>query len=540
MPPSYVAAVDRIFEDFADPGSAGCAVGVIRNGDLEYAAGYGLASIEHRIPFGPSTVVNLGSMAKQFTGMLVALLVDDGALCLDDDIREHLPELHDFGSRITVRHLVHHTSGLRGTYPDLFVLGGWGMTDRMTTPDVLRLMSAQRELNYPPGDEFLYVNSGYTLLALIAERVAGESFGALAKRRIFDPLGMTDTSVREDHTAVMANAAGGYYREDGGVWKQTVVTDSVIGSTNVWSTVEDLARWDRNFITGEVGGRSVVAQIHETGKLNDGSALGYAFGLEASPDNTHRGWRVVEHGGQHGGHCVHMMRFPDAGISVVVVFNLFLWTVREHALQVADLLLGDESPQAAEAVAIEQTAYADNSDLGALVGTYFNDARAALRTVAVDDDRLTYEHLPLTPIGPARFVVDADPSVEVSFAEEKGRRFVQTNTPSGRYRYEYVDPPRIESGALGQIAGTYECPELAVRWAIGAAEDHLVVHRPRFSDTVMTPAFRDGFVDSWDPIVDFPLSFVIRFDRDSSETVVGCRVSGDRVRNLRFLRVGAE
>ena len=199
MPPSYVAAVDRIFEDFADPGSAGCAVGVIRNGDLEYAAGYGLASIEHRIPFGPSTVVNLGSMAKQFTGMLVALLVDDGALCLDDDIRKHLPELHDFGSRITVRHLVHHTSGLRGTYPDLFVLGGWGMTDRMTTQDVLRLMSAQRELNYPPGDEFLYVNSGYTLLALIAERVAGESFGALAKRRIFDPLGMTDTSVREDH-----------------------------------------------------------------------------------------------------------------------------------------------------------------------------------------------------------------------------------------------------------------------------------------------------------------------------------------------------
>ena len=537
--PLYAAAVDRIFEDFTDPGSAGCAVGVIRNGDLEYATGYGLASIEHRIPFGPSTVVHLGSMAKQFTGMLVALLVDDGALCLDDDIREHLPELHDFGSKVTVRHLVHHTSGLRGTYPDLFVLGGWGMTDRMTTEDVLRLMSAQRELNYPPGDEFLYINSGYTLLALIAERAAGEPFGALAKRRIFDPLGMADTSVRDDHTAVMANAAGGYYREDGGSWKQMVVTDSVIGSTNVWSTVEDLARWDRNFISCEVGGGSVVAQIHETGKLNDGSALGYAFGLEASPDNTHRGWRVVEHGGQHGGHCVHMIRFPDAGVSVVVVFNLFLWNAREYALQVADLLVRDESPPATEAVAIERPALGDDADLGELVGAYFNDARAALRTVAVDDDRLTYEHLPLTPIGPARFVVDADPSVEVSFAEEEGRRFVQTDTPSGLYRYEYVDPPRIESGALCQMGGTYECPELAVRWVVEAAEDHLVVHRPRFPDTVMTPVFRDGFVDSWDPIVGFPFSFLIRFDRDSSDAVVGCRVSGDRVRNLRFLRVGA-
>lgn len=528
-------AVDEIFQEFDVSGAAGCAVGVFRGGEIEYASGYGLANLENRIPFRTSTVGNLGSMAKQFTGMLIALLDDDGTISLDDDIRLHLPELHDFDRRIRVRHLVHHSSGLRGTYPDLFLLGGWGMTDRMTTDDVLRLMSAQRELNYEPGEEFLYINSGYTLLALIAERAAGEGFASLTRSRIFDPLGMKSTFVLDDPATVVPDAAGGYFEVAHGSWRRAIVTDSVMGSTNVWSTIEDLACWDRNFVTGEVGA-TVVARIQEPGTLNDGSAPGYAFGLEAAPSNRYRGRRAVEHGGQHGGHCAHMIRFPEAHLSVAVMFNRFLWDAREYALRVADLYLDDQGGAASPPKAAAALGRSEDSEAQRFAGTYFNESRAALRTVEFDDGRLTYEGLPLTGIRPDRFVVDADPTVEVLFGEDGDGKFAETDTPSGRYRYWHVDPPATDAASLEELVGIYESEELSVRWAVVAAAGSLLVRRPRFPDTTLTPVFEDGFIDDWEPIAGFPFSFMIRFDRNPAGTVVGCRVSGDRARNLRFKR----
>ena len=203
--------VDSIFERYIKPGSPGCALAVMKDGELVYQQGYGLANLELEVPILPSTVFNIGSMAKQFTAFAIALLEDEGKLSLDDDMRTYLPEMHDVGETITLRHLIHHTSGLRGSFPELLALAEWRDTDATTTDDVVRLLKAQRALNFRPGDETMYVNSNYVLLAQICERVSGQSFATFCQERIFDPLGMTRSVINDSFWKIIPGRAQGYY-----------------------------------------------------------------------------------------------------------------------------------------------------------------------------------------------------------------------------------------------------------------------------------------------------------------------------------------
>jgi CubicO group peptidase (beta-lactamase class C family) len=310
--------VDPIFERYNKPGSPGCALAVMKNGQMVYSQGYGLADLERQAPILPSTVFNIGSMAKQFTAFAILLLEDEGKLSLDDDIRRHLPEMHDFGQTITLRHLVHHTSGLRGSFPELLGLAEYWEADLTTTGDVFRLLKAQRELNYQPGDEYLYVNSNYVLLALICERASGQSLAEFTQERIFDPLGMARSTINDSPYKLIPGRACHYYDDGEGNWLNAVLADSVLGPTNVYTTVEDLAAWDENFYSGKVGGPGLVERMHQPGRLNDGTELDYAFGLEVGPNHRHRGQQMVEHGGNQGGYCAWLVRFPELHLSVVV------------------------------------------------------------------------------------------------------------------------------------------------------------------------------------------------------------------------------
>jgi CubicO group peptidase (beta-lactamase class C family) len=282
--------VDSIFARYTTPGSPGCVVAVLKDGELVYQQGYGMANLEHNVPITPATVFNIGSMAKQFTAFAIALLEAEGRLSLDDDIRTHLPDMHDFGSTITIRHLIHHTSGLRCTFPQLLALAEWRDTDATTTQDVYWLLKKQRGLNFRPGDEYAYSNSNYILLALICEQVSGQSFAAFCQERIFNPLGMTSSVINDSFFKVIPNRALGYYNEGPDNWFYAPLTDSVVGPTNVYTTVQDLAKWDENFYTGKVGGPGVIQRMQQPGRLNDGTELDYAFGLIVGPEHRYRGW----------------------------------------------------------------------------------------------------------------------------------------------------------------------------------------------------------------------------------------------------------
>jgi CubicO group peptidase (beta-lactamase class C family) len=538
--------VDRIFERYTQPVSPGCVLAVMKDGEIVYQQGYGLANLEQNVPNLPSTVFNIGSMAKQFTAFAIALLEDEGKLSLDDDMRTYLPEMHDVGETITLRHLIHHTSGLRGSFPELLALAEWRDTDATTTDDVVRLLRAQRALNFRPGGEYLYVNSNYVLLAQICERVSGQSFATFCQERIFDPLGMTRSLVNDSYFKLIPGRACGYY-DDEGSWFNAPLTDSVVGPTNVYTTVEDLARWDENLYTGEVGGPAVVERMHQPGRLNDGTELEYAFGLEVGPAHQHRGWQMVEHGGSQGGYSSWMVRFPALHLSVVVLFNHFLWGMRDYVLQVADLFLEDravqeaalERPVAPDAAATPVELSADQGE--AWAGTYFNAQRATLREVTYTEGRLQFQGLDLVPLSEHRFVFEQLPDSQVEFlpASDNAPAGMRVITPSGEYSYERVERVSPSPQDLAAYAGRYYSPELDVTWTLAAVDDHLVARRRKYIDSQLTPLFRDAFSDDWLPLMGYPTTYLVIFERDEHGAITGLCVSGTRVRNLRFTRQGA-
>ena len=543
--PQIHEKVEAIFEQYAKPGSPGCALAVTKDGDIVYKQGYGLANLEQGVLNTPSTVFNIGSMSKQFTAFAIALLEAEDKLSLDDDIRGHLPRMHDFGETVTIRHMIHHTSGLRCTFPELLALGEWRDTDTTTMRDVIWLLEHQRELNFHPGDEYMYANSNYILLARICEKVGGQSFAAFCHERIFDPLGMTHSFINDVIYKLIPNRALGYY-EDQGSWVNAPLTDSVIGPTNVYTSVEDLARWDENFYTGAVGGAAVIQRMLQPGILNNGQKLDYAFGLMLSPSHAYRGWQVVEHGGGQGGYGSWMMRFPELHLSVVVLFNRFLFDMQDYALKVADLFLEEKVPPgsgAAQPTApMEPPSTVDLSpeQLQKKTGTYFNAQRAASRLITLVEGVLQFQGYNLVPLGENLFFFEVEPQTKIEFipAENGLISGMKTITASEEYVYNRVKtvPPTPEE--LAGYAGCYYSPELDIYWNIFPEEDHLVARRRKYVDSKLTPLFRDTFSDNWEPLMGYPTTYLVAFERDENENVTGLRVSGSRVRNLKFNRQG--
>jgi CubicO group peptidase (beta-lactamase class C family) len=246
-------AVDQLFAQWAGPDSPGASIAIIQDGKIVYSQGYGSANLEYGVPNTPATVFDLASASKQFTAFAIHLLAQDGKLSLDDDVRKYLPKLHDFGKVITIRQLLHHTSGVRDQ-SNLLLLAGWRLEDVITDEDVARLLFQQTELNFAPGDRFLYSNSGYTLLAMVVKHVSGKTLPEFAKERIFDPLGMAHTHFQDHYGIVVKDRAYSYAPQPDGKYQYVALSDSTVGPSGLFSTVGDLARWDENFYTGEVGG----------------------------------------------------------------------------------------------------------------------------------------------------------------------------------------------------------------------------------------------------------------------------------------------
>jgi CubicO group peptidase (beta-lactamase class C family) len=352
--PPWTARVDALFADVARPGSPGCALAVFRDGRVAYERGYGAADLEHDVPITPASVFYVGSLSKQFTAFAVALAAADGKLSLDDDVRKWIPELPDYRARMTLRHLVHHTSGLRD-YNTLLDIAGGRNDEAFDNHIVLGIVARQRALNFTPGDEYLYSNSGYVLLSLIVERATGTPLARFAKARIFEPLGMRDTQFYDDVTRIVKNRAFAFDKAVSNEWRDNTPHSQRTGAGGVLTTVRDLLAWDNNTYEPKVGSRALIAETHQTGTLNSGTALSYAHGLQIG---DYRGEKIVEHGGSLGGYRAHLMRFPDAHTSVACLCNFGTSDPGSRARRVADEVLRDRFqkpvPTAAAPAAIER------------------------------------------------------------------------------------------------------------------------------------------------------------------------------------------
>jgi CubicO group peptidase (beta-lactamase class C family) len=411
------AQVDTVMAGWTRPDSPGCAVGVVRDATLAFAKGYGQADLERGVAIGPSSVFDIASTSKQFTAAVIVLLAQEGKLSLDDDVGQFVPELPRYEAPITIRHLLNHTSGLRD-YTDLMALAGWQMEDFTTADQALAMIVRQKELNFPPGAQYLYSNSGYFLLSLIASRVAGKPFPDLARERIFGPLGMASTHFHADHRRLVKNRAVGYAPRDGG-WDISMSDWEQVGDGSVLTTVEDLARWVRNLEEPKVGEQDLVDELQRKGRLATGEEIDYAEGLRIG---TYRGLGTVGHSGSWAGYRSNLLWFPSQKTAVIVLCNAETAEAADIARKIADVTLGGRlkpapSPEPAPGpsprpAGKHRTVTA--KELASLPGRYRSDELGTDVEVAAVGDRLVLRirdgDSKLVPIEDGEFELDpADP-----------------------------------------------------------------------------------------------------------------------------------
>ena len=393
---SLEAKVDQLFAEWNKPDSPGAAVAVTRGDEIIYKHGYGTANLEYDIRITPSTIFDIASVSKQFAAFAITTLAHDGKFSLDDDIRTYLPDVPDFSSTITIRHLLHHTSGLRDWVQSL-VIAGVTMEDVISFKHILKMVRHQKALNYEPGTAYSYSNTGYNLLAEIVERVTGDSFREWTNANIFKPLAMTNTHFHDDHQMILKNRAYSYQAVENGGFKHAVNNTTALGSSSLYSTVEDLAKWILNFENTRIGEQVVIDQMHQRGVLNNGEQISYAFGLSIG---EYRGLETVGHSGSWRGFRSHLMRFPDQKFGVVILCNLDTFNPLRLAEKVADLYLVDVLAPVEEASEPEKAVPAEETkpepltpeQLTEFTGDYYTEELDTTYTIVVSENRLVAKH----------------------------------------------------------------------------------------------------------------------------------------------------
>ena len=338
--------VDELFAEWDGEISPGAVVGIFMDGRIIYSKGYGVANLDYDIPITPQSVLRIGSISKQFIAMCIAMLAEQGKLSFDDDIRTYLPEMPDYGNQVTIRHLLHHTSGIREYLALVNLIGKpEGSVFGYTTRELVELLSRQQKLNFEPGSQFSYTNSGYFLLAEIVTRVSGMKASAFAQENIFEPLGMTQTRFYDDPNAIIRNQAFGYSPKRDGGYRLDILRSDVIGDLGVITTVEDFLHWDNNFYENKLGAgtKNLITMMFTRGRTSSGEDLSYALGLEF---DSYRGLKTMGHGGSAVGYVAEFLQFPEQRFSVVILSNLSSFRPGRIARQVADLYLADQFSEA--------------------------------------------------------------------------------------------------------------------------------------------------------------------------------------------------
>ncbi|AHG92456.1 beta-lactamase (plasmid) [Gemmatirosa kalamazoonensis] len=505
------AGLDSIFRAYARTDGPGCAVGVSRKGEPLVERAYGMADLEHDVPNTPRTVFEAGSVSKQFTAGAVVLLALDGKLSLDDDVRRWLPELPDYGTPITIRHLLNHTSGLRD-WGSVAELGGWPRGTRAYTNDlVLDIARHQRALNYTPGQYYSYTNTGYNLLALIVGRVSGKPLAEFTRERIFQPLGMTQTSWRDDFTRVVKGRAIAYARAGAGGYRMDMPFENAHGNGGLLTTPADLLKWTANLETGALGGPRFLEEMHRQARLNGGRTLEYASGLVVT---RFRGVPEVDHSGATAGYRAFLTRFPTQGLAIAVLCNDGTANPTALAHATAAAYLGDALQPVTPAVrATLVAASVDGAGPAAFVGTYRSTRDGAPLRLVVTNGQL-------------RLSTGAVVTLDSSAHAPTTLRLVTADGDT--LRYEATAPFTPTAARLAEYAGTYESDEVdgTIVVTVDGTGLRLADRYGRVQRTA-PPLYTDTFGDA---------SGHVRFVRDGRGRVTGLSVRESRAWDVRFRR----
>jgi len=525
--PATSAAIDKVFAAFEGTTKPGCAVGVWKDGKVVYSRGFGMANLEYDVPITTETIFEAGSVSKQFAAAAVLLLAREKELALNDDIRKLLPEVPAFGPLITIRHLLTHTSGIRDQWNLLTAAGRPPGSAVHTLDEILDLVSRQRDLNFAPGDDYLYSNTGYALIAWVVLRASGRSLADFSRERIFEPLGMARTQWRDDFAEIVKRRATAYSRDRDGTHKQDMSFTNVYGNGGLLTTVGDLLLWAASFWSPRVLDPGAIAEMETPAVLNDGTKTLYGLGLNVG---EYKGVREISHSGSTAGYRAFLARYPDQRTAVAVLSNFAGAGAAELGRAVADVVLAGSlkgnpkiQPVSVPAELLQPKA-----------GLYRSLRTDAVLVLSFRDGRLwegERQGLALLALGPSRFLTTA--GVEYVF-ETKGEGktpTVRVSSPgTASARFVRVEPARPTPERLVEYAGTYWSEELEVTYIAAVRDGKLTLRRRPDPAVVLEPTYEDGFVTPAGP----GGGILLRFTRDARGRVDGFSRNSGRILNLRF------
>jgi CubicO group peptidase (beta-lactamase class C family) len=526
---SITDKVDRLFTQWDKPNSPGCALAVIQNGEIIYQRGYGMANLEYDIPISPNSVFDIGSNAKQFTAMCIVLLARQNLLTLDDELQKHIPEIPEYSHPTTLRHLSCHTSGLRD-YLNLMNMSGMINENSYLIEEIIALITHQKSLNFQPGTKQIYCNTGYFLLGEIVKRVSGKSLRVFAEEQIFAPLGMKNTHFHDDFREIVKNRADAYEPRETGGFQNAMSWMDDVGSGFLYTTIEDLLLWDRNFYHNILGGygQDLIEEVTIPGKLDNGEPISGAFGLQIGDRG---GLKRIMHGGSWMGYQSQYIRFPDAHFSVICLANIGTFNPTKLAFQVADIYLEDKYTESIVTLMPRSVISLDLplTDLEAKTGFYHNLETGSIWELEIKDGKLmarvAWMYFQLAPIDSTHFQsVDNEIDCDLEFPENPAQMIVRVDPGNGVKVYTLEKMLSSATDILVDYVGTYYSAELEFSYEIYLEDNKLFVKYKGKSPFQLRSISQDLFLLEADK-----LEFVRKEGR-----VIGFDRCSDRLLRLHF------
>ena len=520
--------IDRLIAPWAKPGTPGCTVGVVRDGQVLLNRFAGLAHIELEVPIGLDTGFRIASVTKQFTCAAILLLEAEGKLAVTQELHEHLPDLPDFGEPITLDQLMHNTSGLRD-FLELMRMSGMDLQIPCTQDDLMAAIRLQRSLNFTPGSRMSYSNTNFLLLGRIVETLSGQPLGQFVGERILTPLGMTRSRLVQTTIELVPGLASGYF-PDGDGFVRAGHAFPQGGEGGMVSCIADLARWDHNFTTGQVGGTVLGEALAQQAPFLNGHPNSYARGLQVKP---YRGLRTVDHGGLWPGFKTEFLRVPELNVTIIAIANNAAVDCYRLAHRVLDGLVEDHP----------LPALPSRKALDGLAGRYLDRETATSVEFSVAGDGT-----PMASMNGVPFVLEATSDGRLS-AARGAFDFVATLPDAhdavgiefdagthAHFERMGTEPVALPTG----LAGRYVCPELGAVWTIKTEGDttaEVAVAGPlHHAGPWNLFAIEGDQLRAEMPSVLFKAWLDIQVVRGNG-TIAGLEVSGGRSKRLKFDRI---
>lgn len=535
------ASADSLFAEWNKPGSPGAAVGVVHAGKLIYAKGFGESDVETGAKNGPETIFHVASVSKQFTAYAIVLLAQQGKLSLDDDIHKYIPEVPDFGKTITIRHLIHHTSGLRDQW-NLLAMAGWQLDDVITKEHAFNLIKRQKELNFEPGTAFAYCNTGYTILAEIVSRVGKKPFTDWMEQEVFKPLGMKNTLFYDNQERIVKGRAYSFHKsqEKAGTFEKSILSYGNVGATSLFTTVNDLLFWINNFKTSQIGGPAVMKQMLERGRLTKGDTLPYAFGLA---HGTYKGLPYYGHNGADAGFRSSLTYFPKEDYGFIVLSNQAEFSPEKKSFELAGIYMAslfkkEESVAKKTAVTPANENYKFDSTLFRnYAGDYeLAEAPGFILNFRKEGDRYFTQatgqpQAEIFPSSDSTFFLKVVEASVVFHKSKEGQVKQITLRQNGEHPGKRVQPNQNSDIKKEDFVGQYYSPELETIYTISQKEGKLKLIHVHHGEVDLNVVNKDRLNAPW--------WFVQNIDivRGASGEITGLRMTNGRVVNLWFKKL---